>query len=211
MNIGILGSGDVGKTLGKGLVQVGHQVKVGSRDPKKLQAWVQEVGSKGSAGSFEEAATFGDVIFICTLWAGTENALKLAGKQFDQKIVVDVTNPLDFSKGMPPTYIGGPGKSNGEKIQQWLPTAKVVKAWNSIGNQIMCNPQRQEGDPDFFICGHEEGKKFVSDVAKQWGWKNIVDIGDITKAHLLESMAMLWIEYGFKENNWAHALKLLKK
>lgn len=212
MRIGILGSGDVGKQLGKGLIKIGHEVKIGTRDTEKLKEWVREVGKSGSAGNFKDAAKFGEVIIIATLWAGTENAINLAEKNnFKGKIVIDVTNPLDFSGGMPPKYVGGVGNSAGEQVQKWLKDTKVVKAFNTIGNHIMCNPKRGEGDPDLFIAGNNEGKKFVEDIAKKFGWKNIIDLADITKSHLLESIAMTWIEYAFKNNSWNHAFKLLKE
>ncbi len=213
MKIGIIGSGVVGRQLGLGFIKLGHEVKLGTRDVSKLDEWKNEAGGKASAGSNEEAAKFGEIIVLATGWAGTENALNLAGKKnFTGKIVIDVTNPLDHSKGGPPRLDASPGNSAGEKIQKWLPDAKVVKAFNTISAYIMIAPHREEGDPDLFICGNEkEAKNVVGEIAEKWGWKNIIDMGDITEAYWLEAFAMLWIHYGFKNNIWTHAFKLLKK
>jgi predicted dinucleotide-binding enzyme len=212
MKIGILGSGDVGKQLGLGLLRLGHHVKIGTRDVSKLSKWLEEADKKASTGSFSEAAAFGEIVFLATLWTGTEQAINLAGKQnFKNKIVVDVTNPLDFSKGAPPKLLSAPAASAGEKIQHMLPDAKVVKAFNTISAFIMIDAAREEGTPDLFIAGHKEGKKFVTEIALEWGWHSVIDLGDIAQAYLLEAQAMLWITYGFRNNSWSHAFKLLIK
>jgi predicted dinucleotide-binding enzyme len=136
----------------------------------------------------------------------------MAGKQnFRNKIVVDVTNPLDHSKGALPGLLSTPAASAGEKIQELLAGAKVVKAFNTINAYIMINAPRQEGVPDLLIAGNDEGKKFVSDIALKWGWNSVIDLGDISQSYLLEAMAMVWIIYGFKNNSWSHAFKLLRK
>ncbi len=213
MKIGIIGSGVVGKQLGIGLCRLGHEVKIGSREPAKLSDWTKQAGKNASAGTNEEAAKFGELIVLATGWAGTENALNLAGREnFKGKIVMDVTNPLAHSKGGPPALDASPGNSGGEKIQSWLPESKVVKAFNIISAYIMIAPPREEGDPDLFICGNDdEAKKKITEFAEQWGWKSIIDMGDISEAYWLEALAMLWIHFGFKNNVWSHAFKLLKK
>ncbi len=213
MKVGIIGSGVVGQELGKGLVKLGHEVKIGTRDKSKLKDWLLSVGKKGSAGSFDEAAKFGELNIIATSHAGTESAINLSGiKNFSKKVVIDVTNPLDFSQGMPPRYAGGPGNSSGEKIQKLLSNAKVVKAFNIISAKMMCNPLLSEGKADLFIAGNDkDAKERVKEIATDFSWENIIDMGDITKSHLLEGLAMLWIEYGFKFNNWTHGFKLMKK
>ncbi len=209
MKIGILGSGTVGQQLGIGFIRLGHDVKIGTRDKSKLEEWSKN--NKGSVGSFEETAEFGEIIVLATAGSGTENAINLAKKEnFDDKIIIDVTNPLDHST-MPPGLNSSFENSEGERIQRLLPKSKVVKAFNTISAYIMCNPKREEGDPDLFICGNEEGKEFVIKIAKEWGWKGVHDLGDISNAYLLEAFAMLWITYGFRNNHWTHAFKLLKK
>jgi 8-hydroxy-5-deazaflavin:NADPH oxidoreductase len=212
MQIGILGSGEVGQQLGLGFVNLGHAVKIGTRDPKKVEAWIAKTDGRGSAGSFEEAAAFGEIIALATLWAGTENAIRLAGaERMAGKIVIDATNPLDFSQGMPPRLVSAPGRSGGEQVQAWLPESKVVKAFNTIGNVIMCNAPRDEGVPDLLVCGnHDEAKKKVGNIASEWGWASTIDLGDMSQAYLLEAYGMIWIAYGFQSNNWTHAFKLLR-
>jgi 8-hydroxy-5-deazaflavin:NADPH oxidoreductase len=213
MKIGIIGSGVVGQQLGLGLIKLGHEVKLGTREVTKLNEWKQKAGGKALAGSNEDAAKFGELIVLATNWAGTENAINLAGKSnFKGKIVMDVTNPLDFSKGSPPQIDASPGNSGGEKVQKWLPDSKVVKAFNIVNAYVMISPQREEGDPDLFICGNDkDAKKQVTNFAKRWGWKSIIDLGDISEAYWLETLTILWVHYAFMNNTWSHAFKLLKK
>src|SRR5688500_16083054 len=129
MNVGVLGSGDVGRVLAAGFAGLGHDVKIGSREPEKLKDWAAGVGSHASVGTFEEAARFGDLIVLATLGVATTNAIKLAGVQnFERKVVLDTTNPLDFSAGMPPRLSLGHDDSLGEQIQRMIPNARVVKA-----------------------------------------------------------------------------------
>ena len=213
MKIGIIGSGIVAQQLGLGLTRLSHEVKLGTRDVSKLEEWKKQAGIKASVGSNEDAAKFGELIVLATGWAGTENALNLAGKQnFAGKIVMDVTNPLDFSKGTPPRMDASPGDSGGEKIQMWLPDSKIVKAFNIINAYTMIDARREEGDPDLFICGNdEEAKKVITSFAEGWGWKSVIDMGNISMAYWLEALTMLWVFYAFKTNSWTHAFKLLKK
>ena len=211
MKIDILGSGDVGKVLGAGFAKLGHEVKIGSRDPNKLKEWVSNNGANASSGSFEEAAKFGDVIILATLWNGTENALKLAGPDnFAGKVVMDAVNPLNFSDKGPSLAIGHTD-SAGEQIQRWLPKARVVKAFNIVGNAHMVNPSFPEGTPDMFICGNDaDAKKTVAELSKSIGWP-IVDLGGIESSRYLEPLAMVWITYFFQTKTWNHAIKLLRK
>lgn len=213
MKIGILGSGTVAQQIAFGLIKIGHQVKLGTRDTNKLSEWLKSAGANSSVGSFKDASEFGEIIILATLWSGTENAITLAGKEnFKNKIVIDITNPLDFSKGFPPKFDASPGNSAGERIQKWLPDSKVVKSFNTISAHIMINPKLEEGTPDLLIAGNDDdSKKIVIDIAKNLGWKNVIDMGDISKSFLLEANAMLWIEFGFKYNHWTHAFKLLYK
>ena len=155
--IGILGSGTVAQTLGTGLLAVGHKVKLGTRDTSKLEAWLKDVTNvNASVGSFADAASFGEVVILATLGVATASAIELAGKRnFTGKIVIDTTNPLDFSKGVPPTFAAELGNSLGEQIQRWIPDSKVVKAFNSIGAHIMVNPKREEGTPDLVALSYD--------------------------------------------------------
>ena len=218
MKIGILGSGDVGRRLGDGFIELGHLVKIGSRDPQKseIAQWIGnhgKDGEKASSGTFAEATSFGEVIVIATLWDGTQNAIKMSNpKNFDDKIVIDVTNPLDFSKGMPPKLAVGHTDSAGEIVQRLLPDAKVIKTFNIVGNPHMVHPDFPCGPPTMFICGNdEEAKKTIMDsILTPFGWETI-DIGGIEGARLLEPLAMLWITYYIRTNNGNHAFKLLRK
>lgn len=217
MNIGILGSGDVGRRLGDGLIALEHKVKIGTREPGKLdlQQWINNHGQeKAAVGTFAEAASFGDdLIFLATLWDGAPNAIKTANvKNFTGKIVIDVTNPLDFSKGVPPRLAVGHTDSAGETVQRLLPESKIVKALNTVGNIQMINPDFQGGPPTMFVCGNDkDAKKTVADsILTPFGWETI-DIGGIEGSRLLEPLAMLWIIYYFKTNTGNHAFKLLRK
>jgi 8-hydroxy-5-deazaflavin:NADPH oxidoreductase len=218
MRIGILGSGDVGRRLGDGLIELGHSIKIGSRDPNKkdIVQWINNHGGeegKRPSGTFTEAASFAELIVLATLWDGTPNAIKMADpKEFDGKVVVDVTNPLDFSKGMPPSLAVGHTDSGGETIQRMLSESKVVKAFNIVGNPHMVHPNFPGGPPTMFICGNdEESKKIVTDkILTPFGWET-VDIGGIEGSRLLEPLAMLWMTYYFRTSTGNHAFKLLRK
>ncbi|MFA5856059.1 MAG: NAD(P)-binding domain-containing protein [Candidatus Pacearchaeota archaeon] len=213
MKIGILGSGNVGKELAIGFLKLGHDVMIGTREINKLEDWLKKYENKIKVGSFEETSKFSEIIVLATLWTGTENAIKLAGiNNFNNKIVIDVTNPLKFVKeNSPPDFIASLGNSGGEQVQKWLDKSKVVKAFNMMSASTMCNPKKKEGIADLYIAGNEEGKKFVIDVAKKWGYKEIYDVGDISQSYYIETLAMLWIIIAFKNKHWSSAFKLLKE
>ena len=226
MQIGILGTGTVGRTIAAKLNSLGHEVEIGTRNVEDTLARTATDGmgsppfkvwhsqnAKIKLVKFSEAASFGEIIFLATFGDKTSSAIELAGKQnFDNKVVVDTTNPLDFSKGVPPKFTVTLGNSLGELVQRQIPNGKVVKAFNTIGAHIIVNPKREEGSPDLFIAGDDEkAKNKVGSLAEQMGWQSVIDLGDISQSYWLEANAMLWIYYGFKYNNWAHAFKLLIK
>ena len=137
MKIGIIGSGDVGRTLASGFIRYGYEVMIGSRDisQEKVQQWYAANGKNATLGNFSDAAAFGEVVVLATPWSGTKNAIDLAGVlNFKGKTVIDVTNPLDFSAGVPPKLAVGMTDSAGEMVQNWLPGANVVKAFNIVGS-----------------------------------------------------------------------------
>jgi 8-hydroxy-5-deazaflavin:NADPH oxidoreductase len=213
MKIGIIGAGNVGQQLAADLSKLGHETVIGTRDTSKL-AEFKEKNPQISIGSFAEAAAQPDLIMLATNWAGTQNALELAGiEQLKGKTVVDITNPLDFSSGKPALALGF-NTSAGEMVQSWLPNAHVVKALNSITAFAMLNPKEFiGGEPDMFIAGNDsDAKKQVSSLLESVGW-GIVDLGDITQSRLIEPLALIWITIGF-QSNWTkvnHGFKLLNK
>ena len=211
IKVGVLGSGDVGKAFARGFAGLGHEVTIGSRSPEKLRDFVAE--SKGIAsGTFHDAAAFGDLITLATLGTGTEDALRLAGpSNFDGKVVIDATNPLDFSGGMPPKLFVGHTDSLGERVQRSLPGARVVKAFNTVGNAFFVKPELPGGPPDMFIAGNDaDAKKLVSQICTHWGW-GVIDLGGIESARYLEPMCLVWVLHGALSGSWTHAFKMLRK
>lgn len=214
MKVGVLGTGDVGKAIGNGFIQLGHEVKMGARSApsEKALAWVKGAGPKASAGTFADAASFGEVIVLATLGTANESALKAAGVDaLRGKIVIDTTNPLDFSGGMPPKLAVTGHDSAGERVQRLLPGSHVVKAFNTVGNPHMFKPSFPGGPPDMFYCGNDDAaKKKVAEILKDFGWA-VADIGGIEGSRYLEAMCMTWVLYGVRNQSWNHAFKLLKK
>ena len=213
MHVGILGTGDVAKALGKGFVAVGHDVKMGSRDAnnEKAVSWAKQVGTKASAGTFADAASFGDIIVLATLGVANESALTMAGPdKFSGKVVIDTTNPLDFSGGLPKLAVSG-DDSAGERVQKLLPNAHVVKAFNTVGNAFMFRPEFPGGPPDMFIAGNsDDAKKTVSAILKDFGW-GVVDVGGIESSRYLEAMCIVWVLSAIRSGSWNQAFKMLRK
>lgn len=200
MNVGVLGTGIVGRTLGAALVRRGVQVRMGSRNAGNSKAveWTREAGAGASEGLFADAARFGELVFNCTSGTGALDALRDAGAEnLRGKILVDVTNPLDFSRGMPPTLTVCNTDSLGEQTQRALPEAKVVKALNTVNCEVMVQPSLVEGEHALFICGNDVAAKArVSELLDQWfGWSHgrVIDIGDISAARGTEMFLPLWI------------------
>ena len=200
MKFGVLGSGMVGSAIATKLVSLGHEVKMGSRDAAnpKAKAWVASAGRGASQGTFADAAAFGEILFNCTSGAGSVDALKSTGAALGGKVLVDVANALDFSKGMPPTLFVSNTDSLGETIQRTFPEAKVVKALNTVNANVMVKPGRIPGDHDVFVCGNDAGAKAqVVRLLHEFGWKSVNDLGDITAARGTESYLHLWLRlYG---------------
>lgn len=214
MNIGILGSGDVGQSLGIGFAALGHDVMMGSRTPEseKIKNWKKRAGSHASSGTFKEAADFAHVAVLASLWSGTENLIKQADPHtLEGKVVIDVTNPLLFKENGAPELALGHTDSGGEQVQRWLPKSHIVKAFNIVGHTHMVNPEFPAGPPDMFICGNDsEAKETVDEICREFGW-SVIDIGGIEGSRLLEPMCILWVQYGMKTGTWNHAFKLLRK
>jgi predicted dinucleotide-binding enzyme len=219
MKIGILGSGPVGLTLGEGLVMAGHKVILGTRNPSKdsLQQWVKKMGPQVTTTTFREAAAQGELLVICTSWAGTQKAIEAAGLwNFKNKVIVDVTNPLD---GKGPDQQGrlsfsiGHTNSAGEQLQAWLPPdAYVVKALSCIGHESMFRPIEEQNAPTMFICGNKRAAKTtVTTLLAEMGWHDVVDMGSIEMSRNIEPLSILWYAYGFRTGTWNHAFKLIVK
>jgi predicted dinucleotide-binding enzyme len=199
MKIGVLGTGMVGRTIATKLVALGHDVKMGARTAgnEKAVAWTQSAGTRGSQGTFAESAAFGEIVFNCTSGSGALEALRAAGADnLRGKVLIDISNPLDFSKGTPPTLFAGNTDSLGEQIQRALPETKVVKTLNTMNCEVMVNPSRVAGgDHDVFMSGNDAGAKSqVAEILRGWfGWKSVIDLGDITSARGTESYLLLWL------------------
>ena len=197
MRVGILGTGMVGSTLGSKLVQIGHEVKMGSRSANNEKAveWAAKNGARASFGTFADAAEFGEVVFNCTAGTVSLAALALAGtNNLRGKVLVDVANPLDFSKGMPPTLSVCNSDSLGEQIQRALPNVRVVKALNTMNCRVMVEPSLVPGEHDVFVCGNDpQAKVRVTEILKSFGWRSIIDLGDITAARGTEMVLPIWL------------------
>jgi predicted dinucleotide-binding enzyme len=198
MRIGVLGTGVVGDTIGAKLIQLGHEVKMGSRSAnnEKAAEWVRKNGKAASHGTFADAAAFGEILFNCTSGRASLDALKMAGaNNLKGKVLIDIANPLDFSKGMPPTLWVCNTDSLGEQIQHAFPEVKVVKTLNTMNCQVMVNPSLVPGDHDVFVSGNDAGAKaIVTRVLKDgFGWKSVIDLGDITTARGVEMLLPIWI------------------
>ncbi len=199
MKIAVLGTGAVGKAIATKLIQVGHEVKMGSRSSNNEKAveWVSSSGAKASQGTFSEASAFGEIIFNCTKGDATLEVLKLTGENnLNGKILIDISNPLDFSRGMPPTLFICNDNSLGETIQKIYPNVKVVKTLNTMNCGLMVNPSLVQGDHTVFLSGNDvNAKAEVKKMLASFGWteKNMMDVGDITTARGTEQLLPIWI------------------
>jgi hypothetical protein len=196
---GVLGTGAVGQTLGTKLVEVGHEVRLGARDAanERARAWASAAGERASAGTFADAAAFGEVVFNCTAGAASLEALEQAGEDaLRGKVLVDVANPLDFSHGMPPTLTVCNTDSLGEQIQRHFPDTRVVKTLNTVNHQVMVDPGLVPGEHDLFMCGDDATAKAQAvELLEGFGWarERIVDLGGIDGARALEMYLPLWL------------------
>lgn len=214
MKIAVFGTGIVGQVIASRLAGLGHAVSIGTRDVSKTLArtekdvygnppfheW-QKQNQSVRLLPYTEAAASAEIIFNATSGQGSVEALKQAGeKNINNKIVIDVANPLDFSKGMPPTLSPGNTDSLGELLQRTFPETKVIKTLNTMNCFLMVNPAAIAGDHHVFISGNDEASKaIVKEVLGSFGWKekNIIDLGDITTSRGTEQLLPIWIRlYG---------------
>jgi 8-hydroxy-5-deazaflavin:NADPH oxidoreductase len=212
MKVGVLGSGDVAKALAAGFLKHAHEVMMGTREPAKLADWGRR-NPQGRIGSFEEAAKFGELVVLAVKGAAVTEVLRAAGAPaLAGKPVIDTTNPLADA---PPTngvlkYFTNLDESLMERLQREFPDARLVKAFNSVGNVRMVNPGYAGGTPTMFICGNDvAAKQTVTRILDQFGWE-AEDMGGVEAARAIEPLCMLWCIPGFLRNQWTHAFKLLK-
>jgi predicted dinucleotide-binding enzyme len=209
MRFGVLGTGMVGRAIGGRLVELGHEVKMGSRraGSEKAVAWASEVGDRASQdragegraseGSFADAAAFGEMVVNATAGGASIEALEMAGADnLAGKVLIDVANPLDFSRGMPPTLSVCNEDSLGERIQRTFPEARVVKALNTVNASVMVAPGALGESTSLFVCGDDEGAKAeVEELLRSFGWGagRVLDLGDISAARGAEMYLPLWL------------------
>jgi predicted dinucleotide-binding enzyme len=212
MRVGIIGSGDVAKTLASGFLKHDHEVMLGTRTTAKLDEWAAR-NSGVRIGSFADAAKFGDLAVLAVKGAAALDALRLANPaNLSGKIVIDTTNPIADA---PPAngvlkFFTNLDQSLMEQLQQEFADARFVKAFNSVGSACMVNPQFEGGTPTMFICGNDEAaKKRVSEVLTRFGWET-ADMGKAEAARAIEPLCILWCIPGFLHNDWVHAFKLIK-
>ena len=209
MRFGILGTGVVGKTIAARLDGMGHEVMVGTRDPEDTSSrtepdpygnppfsdWQQEYPDV-RLGTFGEAAAHGEMVVNATAGTVSLEALEVAGEDnFNGKVLIDTSNPLDFSRGMPPTLWVSNTDSLGERIQRSFPEAKVVKTLHTMNASLMVDPAQLAGaDHTVFVCGDDtEAKVKVTELLRSFGWSDIVDLGDITAARGTEMLMPIWL------------------
>jgi 8-hydroxy-5-deazaflavin:NADPH oxidoreductase len=222
MKVAIVGSGIVGQTLGKKLVELGHDVILGTRDPNKLDEakgwagslsdWLNTVENKATVVTFAAAAAQGEIVINATHGMASLAALQTAGAENLQgKILIDIANELDFSQGMPPKSMAADTTSLGEKIQAAFPNTKVVKTLNTMNCAVMVNPQQLlAGNHTVFVSGNDaDAKTKVTELLQSFGWTDIFDLGDITSARGTEMMMPLWLRAFAKLGNVPYNFKIV--
>jgi 8-hydroxy-5-deazaflavin:NADPH oxidoreductase len=209
--VGVLGSGGVGKALADGFRARGHEVTIATRDPvgnEELRAWAEEHGVR--VGTFADAAD-GELVVLAVKGVAVEEAIEQAGRdRFTGKVVIDATNPLDFS-GDGIGLAVGHTDSGGEMVQRAIPDARVVKAFNTVNAGLMADPNLPGGPHPMFIAGNDEqAKRLVADLLSDFGWQ-AYDVGPIERARELESLVILWVAIGQRRGAWDHAFTLVTR
>lgn len=197
MKFGILGTGMVGEALASKLVALGHEVKMGSRSAgnEKARAWADRMGtSRASQGSFADAAAFGEIVVNAVQGAATLSVVEAVIQPLADKVLIDIANPFDFSKGMPPTLFVSNDRSLAEAVQALAPRTKVVKTLNTMSAALMTDPSAVPGDHDVFVSGNDAvAKARVIELLRSFGWKSPIDLGDLSSARGTESMMLAWM------------------
>ncbi|MFC2150391.1 NADPH-dependent F420 reductase [Calditrichota bacterium] len=213
MKIGILGSGNVGQTLASGFIKHGYEIMIGARSPGKLAEWQAKEGEAGKVGSLAETVEFGEALVLAVKGGSAMETLHgIDASGLSGKIIMDATNPI---ADLPPEngvlkFFTNLDSSLMEQLQSEFPAAHFVKAFSCIGAHLMVDPQLADGKPTMFICGNEDGAKAqVSEIMFQFG-HDVEDMGGVEAARAIEPLCMLWCIPGFRTNNWAHALKMIR-
>ncbi|MGD0155304.1 MAG: NAD(P)-binding domain-containing protein [Terracidiphilus sp.] len=211
MKVGVLGSGDVAKSLAGGFIKHGHQAMLGTRDAAKLAEW-KKANPKAQVGSVSDAAAFGEVLVLAVKGASAADVLKAAGAaNVDGKLVMDACNPIADA---PPVngvlrFFTTLEESLMERLQKAFPKVHFVKVFNSVGARQMVNPEYKAGRPTMFICGNDDAAKATTGkILDQFGWET-ADMGKVEAARAIEPLCMLWCIQGFTKNEWTHAFKML--
>lgn len=195
MQIGVLGTGQVGQTLGGKLVALGHSVMMGARSADNEKALAFKARTGGQTGNFAQAAEFGEIVIHATRGDSAIEVLTAAGAaNVAGKLLIDLSNPLDFSNGFPPSLSISNTDSLGELIQRTFPDALVVKTLNTVTASVMIDPASVPGPHTVFVSGNDKGAKGrAMDLLRSFGWQSIIDLGDITSARATEQMLPLWV------------------
>jgi 8-hydroxy-5-deazaflavin:NADPH oxidoreductase len=208
---GVLGSGEVGQVLAKGLATSGYDVRIGSRTPGKLADFSKITGIRG--GNFQEVAAWAEAAVLAVLGTAALDVIELAGPDnLAGKLVIDTTDPITNE---PPEdgvlrFFTGPNESLMERLQSAHPRIAFVKAFNSVGADLMVHPLLAGGPPTMFYCGNDApAKAVVAKILEQFGWVG-EDMGGAAAARALEPLAQLWCIPGFRDNDWVHAFRLLR-
>jgi len=198
MKVGVLGTGMVGTAIGTKLIELGHEVRMGSRQAgnEKAATWAESAGDRASSGDFADAASFGEIAFNCTAGEGSVDAVSSATEGLAGKLLIDVANVLDFSNGPPPMISATDRDSLAEQIQRAVPEAHVVKSLNTVNNDVMVDPARIPGDHVIFLSGDDQAaKRQATEVLGEFGWpeERVIDLGDLTTARGPEMYVGLWL------------------
>ncbi len=214
MQVGILGSGAVGRALGTAFAEHGHRVTIGSRTPEsaELLAWKQATGRGAATADLAETARSGEILVLCCLGSAVDAVIDLAGPEhFDGKVLIDATNPLDFSHGMPPGLFVGTTDSLAERVQRKLPRARVVKCFNTVPSALMGHPQLSGGTLEMMIAGNDAAAKAgVTEILRSFGWSGAIDIGGIEGARWLEALVALWVRVASALGTYRVAFRVVR-
>lgn len=212
MRVGILGSGSVGRTLGAGFAEHGHEVAMGTRDPggQGALAFLDAVREKGWVDSYDTVAAWCEAAVFVPVWEAAVHVIELAGAEnLAGKVVIDVTNPLGDDRGGHPMLTVAPDESAGEIVQRLLPASRVVKAFNMVGVEVMVSPRLPGGPPTMLIAGDDDNaKEIVAEVLHDFGWES-ADLGGIAASRGIEGATLAWLCYGRRRGTWDHAFRVL--